>query len=97
MLSKSEHKLIENKLNEKLTKVGFKYETVEITVSNKKLIFRFVNITHSYFKNVIILSHDSWFVENTLITKVEVRLRFLYNNRKNPVIGFNLCSFKLSI
>jgi len=96
-LGKSEIKLIETKILEKMTAKSFRFDSVEITENAGRLSFKFTNVTHSVFKNVEILSHDSWYKDTVVFTKIEVRLRFLYNNRKSPIIGHNLCAFKLSL
>lgn len=96
-LGKSELKAIQDKILENLSKASFKYTSLEIIELNGKLYFKFTNITHPYFKNIVIISHDCTVQDTSLFTKVFINLRFLYNNRKSPIIGHNLTTIKLTL
>lgn len=96
-LGKSELKAIQDKVFENLSKASFKYSSIDIIELNGRLYFNFKDITHPYFKNIIIISHDCTVQDTSLFTKVIINLRFLYNNRKSPIIGHNLTTIKLTL
>jgi len=96
MINKYEKAKIAKEIKEKLIK--FAYTGLEIhEKANGKLVFEFSGLKHELYKEIRILSHNSFVKETPLFTDIHVELRFLYDNRMSPVIGHNLLTFKMRI
>lgn len=88
---------IKTVLTSKLETRHFTFQDVTLSLSGNKLSMQFTNITHPVFKNVKILSYNSYVKESVLYTYVYIILRFKYNNRTSPSIGHNLTKFRIAL
>lgn len=59
------------------------------------LMFVFTDVKHVYFKNVRLITINSYVHDTTLFTYVYVQVRFLHGELKSPIIGFSLINFKI--
>lgn len=73
----------------------FTFNDVTIELRDKQVIVKFSNIKHKEFSSIVIFSHNSYIQDTPFYTRVHFFFRFLYNNRKSPVIGHNLVSFRI--
>jgi hypothetical protein len=77
-----------------------KFSFSELTIGEGKtgfLLFKFDGVIHPIFKNIRMMSHDSWVQETTLYTRAKVSLRFLHGDMKSPVIGYKIVTFKITL
>lgn len=97
-INKYEKKKIEDALRNAILKFGFTFGEVEIYEGNtKKLYFKFTDVAHTKYKNVRLMSHDSYIEETSLYTRARVSIRFLHGELVSPKIGMKIVSFKITV
>ncbi len=97
MLSSYHKDIIAKQIKLKLQERNFTFVSMEVHEKGNKLKFTFEGAKHSHYTNVRFFSHNSTVQDSALVTRVFIRLRFLFGKRLQPVIGINLLSFKLTL
>lgn len=95
VLIDSEKEKIKVALRTRLLERFFRFRDVEILQKDDQLRLVFQEPSHTYFKDVIITSNESYIKDTTMFTYVYIVLRFKYNGRTSPVIGHNLMRFRI--
>lgn len=93
--SSQEIEKIETAIRVKMSQRMFTYKKVNISCDGKKLILQFTDVRHQYFRNVRMITYQSYIQDTTMFVYVFVRLRFLHGNAKSPVIGIRLSNFRI--
>lgn len=97
-INKYEKAKIEKAVRDKLMEKDFTFGEVEILEDqNHKLHFKFDQAAHTKYKNVRLMSHDSWVEETSIYTRARISLRFLFGQHQSPKIGLKIVSFKITI
>lgn len=97
-INKYEKKKIADALQVKLQQYGFSFGEVEITETKlKKLALKFSDCSHTRYKNVRLMSHDSSVEETSIYTRAILSIRFLHGELMSPVIGMKIVTFKITV
>ena len=92
-----ELKVITDAIRAKLLEHNFTFGAMQVKYQREgtELKFMFTEVKHSYFKNVRLITIDSYIRDTSLFTYVYVQVRFLHGELKSPIIGFSLINTKI--
>lgn len=97
-INKYEKKKLVDAIRLKLQPFGFTFGELEIYESKtKELKFKFEDVSHTRYKNVRLMSHNSTVNETSLYTRASISIRFLHGQLTSPVIGMKIITFNITL
>jgi hypothetical protein len=97
-LNKHEKSKIESQVRLKLLNYKFEFDGLEVLEkSQDSIVLKFTGPSHPSYKNVRLMSYESYVKETPLYTYIYINLRFLHGKLQSPIVGYKITSFKLTI